>query len=315
MLTMAAGAKTVIASDPLALACLEVWGGNEPVDVTLQVPGMEVCVYASPFENATAGGDVHFVSSCGSGRIARMMVADVSGHGQIVAETARNLRSLIRRYMNHIDQRRLLTSMNEEFTALAESGRFATAVVMTYFSPDGSMSICNAGHPPPLVYRSATKTWEYLDAQDAPEDAGISNIPLGILADAGYEQFEVMLQKDDLVFCYTDSLIESMLPSGEMLGAEGLLDVVQAIDATTPTTFQQSLLAELTARGATMNDDVTMMLCRCTAFVSGAPFFKKLWGELRLVGQVLTFRRNIPWPEFTLRNFGGSILPWLSKRK
>src|SRR6476659_5173179 len=87
------------------LACLEVWGGNEPVDTALAVPGLQVWVYAVPFANASAGGDVHFVSSCGTGRIARLLVADVAGHGEAVADTARTLRGLIRRFMNHIDQR------------------------------------------------------------------------------------------------------------------------------------------------------------------------------------------------------------------
>lgn len=107
--------------DVTSIACLEVWGGNEPADTHVRVPGLDVFVYALPFEYATAGGDVHFVSSCGSGRIARLMVADVSGHGSAVAETGRQLRSLIHRYMNHIDQRRLLMSMNEQFVSLAET--------------------------------------------------------------------------------------------------------------------------------------------------------------------------------------------------
>src|SRR5689334_15143244 len=124
-------------ADSQALACLEVWGGNEPVDTALLVPGLQVWVYAVPYANSAAGGDVHFVSSCGTGRIARLMVADVAGHGQQVAETARTLRSLIRRFMNHVDQRRFLAAMNEQFTQLVQVGRFATAVVVTYFSPTG----------------------------------------------------------------------------------------------------------------------------------------------------------------------------------
>ena len=105
--------STATSAPSQALACLEVWGGNEPVDTALRVPGLEVWVYAVPFENALAGGDVHFVSSCGSGRIARLMVADVAGHGSAVAETARTLRRLMRRFMNHIDQRKIVVSMNE----------------------------------------------------------------------------------------------------------------------------------------------------------------------------------------------------------
>mgnify|MGYP003483393270 CR=1 FL=1 len=38
------------------------------------------------------GGDVVYASSCATGRITRLMVADVAGHGHTVAATAADLR-------------------------------------------------------------------------------------------------------------------------------------------------------------------------------------------------------------------------------
>ena len=69
-------------ANPVVVFLLEVWGGNEPVDASVELPGMDAWVYSVPFGNSQTGGDVHFVSSCGSGRVYRMMIADVSGHGR-----------------------------------------------------------------------------------------------------------------------------------------------------------------------------------------------------------------------------------------
>lgn len=300
--------------DVTSIACLEVWGGNEPVDTYVRAPGLDVFVYAVPFEHAAAGGDVHFVSSCGSGRIARLMLADVSGHGEAVAETGRTLRSLIHRYMNHVDQRRLLTSMNDAFVSLAESGRFATAVVMTYYAPTARLTLCNAGHPPPLLRKASTGAWRYLDDAAADTLPGVTNIPLGILDDVGYDQLDVDLAAGDLVLAYTDSLIEARCADGEEVGAARLLEALSRVDAASPDRIVAGLLANLAAIGATTNDDVTVVLARSDGRSSGAGFFARLGAQVRFVGQLVTLRRDVPWPELTFQNVGGAI-GWTFWRK
>jgi len=293
----------------LALACLEVWGGNEPVDTAVRVPGLEVWVYSVPYQSAEAGGDVHFVSSCGTGRIARLVVADVSGHGAAVAETARTLRGLIKRFMNHIDQRRLMASMNQEFTRLAEQGRFATAVVTTYFSPTSELSVCNAGHPPPLVFAKAEKKWRYLEATGASQTGEGDNFPLGVMSDGGYHQFDTTLGAGDLLLCYTDSLIEAVCRDGSLLGAERLLDLVRSADPAEPGHMIHHLLAKMAVYGATFNDDVTLLLARCTGPARGAGLGSRLAAQFKFLAQVLTWRPNVPWPEMSIRNLGGLLPP------
>ena len=252
---------------------------------------------------------MHFVSSCGTGRIARLMVADVAGHGTEVSETARTLRSLIRRFMNHIDQRRFVTAMNEAFTAMVQTGRFATAVVMTYFAPTGEFALCNAGHPRPLFYRKAANTWQYLDAKADVGEAEIENIPLGIMGDVVYEQFSIPLEAGDLVLCYTDSLIEAECRDGTLLGEDRLLELVRTVAAAEATHVIHHLLAKMAVHGAaTLNDDVTLLLMRCEGKSHGAGIAARLWAQLKFLGQLLTFQKNIPWPEWSKRNILAQ--PW-----
>ena len=202
--------------------------------------GLDAWVFSRPYGNSVGGGDVYYVSSCATGRITRLLVADVSGHGDVVAGTASSLRGLMRRYVNHLDQKQFIKSMNGQFVALSDAGCFATALVTTFFAPTNELALCNAGHPAPLVLRQSQQILEYLDA--AGKD-GV-NIPLGIDDIDEYAQFNVKLCVNDLVLCYTDSLVEARLPgTTDLLGPVGLLKLVESLDATKPEEFTQSLLA------------------------------------------------------------------------
>jgi serine phosphatase RsbU (regulator of sigma subunit) len=86
----------------------------------------------------------------------------------------------MRKFVNFIDQTRFVQSMNGQFAELSKTGNFATAVVTTFFAPTNRLSLCNAGHPPPLIYHAAEGRWQYLEHADS-EDENPSNLPFGIL--------------------------------------------------------------------------------------------------------------------------------------
>src|SRR6187402_1776010 len=69
------------------MQCMEVWGGNQAFDSSLALPGLDAWVYSRPYGQSAIGGDVYYVSSCATGRIMRLLLADVSGHGAVVSET------------------------------------------------------------------------------------------------------------------------------------------------------------------------------------------------------------------------------------
>ena len=85
------------AGQPVVMQCLEVWGGNQAVDNGVVMPGLDAWVFSRPYGGDSSGGDIHYVSSCSTGRIARLLVADVSGHGEAAAGTARELRAAPRK--------------------------------------------------------------------------------------------------------------------------------------------------------------------------------------------------------------------------
>src|SRR4051812_15561034 len=95
----AAATAAPASHDSHRMQCMEVWGGNRAVESSVSMAGLDAWVYSKPYgENASAGGDVYYVSSCATGRITRLLVADVAGHGDAVGQVGTQLRTLMRRY-------------------------------------------------------------------------------------------------------------------------------------------------------------------------------------------------------------------------
>jgi sigma-B regulation protein RsbU (phosphoserine phosphatase) len=251
---------------PEQMHCMEVWGGNTAIDKWFELPGLNAWVFSDPHGRSTGGGDVYYISSCASGRITRILLADVSGHGEGASDIAIGLRELMRDHVNLIHQSKFVRAINREFTDSDFTGKFATAVIGTYFAPRRSYEFCSAGHPPPLLYRAATETWTLLDTVVRLEADNSPGFPLGIDAATEYAQQTITLNHGDAVLTYSDAVIESAAANGELLMTEGLLDVVRSTSMRTPETFIAQLVATIRdmAPKNLAGDDTTIMLCQTT---------------------------------------------------
>ena len=296
------------------IACSEVWGDNRDTDAPLSLPGLAGWIRCRPHRGAERGGDLHYISSCGSGRITRLMLADASGHGEPAGDLSGFLRSVMQRYLNHIDPHKLAAAVNALLSEReAENGRFATALIMTYFSPTGELNICNAGHPPPLLYRSATRTWARID--QPPPGEQVRNLPLGVLEDAGYSGRELGLDPGDVVLSFTDCLTEAKTPDGRQLGAEGLIGALERLDEATiasPGRLIDALVAAIEAGGYRMDDDLTVVAWRSTGPAAGAAPSRRVAGLLKTIRMILATAAP-PWPEASVRNLGGGFFQALNR--
>jgi phosphoserine phosphatase RsbU/P len=301
------------------MSCMEVWGGSQLTTRRVEMGGLDAWVYSKPFGQAQRGGDVYFASSCATGRIARLLLADVSGHGSTVASAAADLRTLMRRFVNRLDQTEFVRLLNQQFTALSESGTFATAVVATFFAPTKRLIVCNAGHPRPLLYRASKGQWSLLGAEPA-SDPSPNNMPLGILDVTVYEQFDVELEPGDCVLSYTDALIESRDADGEMLGEAGLLRILRLLGDVEPQILTRTLLREISDRYPTnlTEDDVTVLLVRANGQPLRPSVKDFLWANLRFVGSLIRginpWAERPPLPDLNVANIGGAIIPSLEQR-
>jgi len=271
---------------------MDIWGGTGPADRSFDVSGLRVHVLSHPYHNQDNGGDIYYISMCGSGRIARIAVADVSGHGDAVSTIAQSLRSLMRKHINTPNQARFARSLNEDFQSVARSGTFATAVLATYWAPASVLILVNAGHPPPLLYRRRTGKWAPL-TQDTPDviasdgkAIGLRNLPLGVIDPTGYDQFAVRLEPDDLVILHTDAMMETRNPQGQQLGLDGLIQCAQSCDANHPETLAAQLFDRVRtfSGGAPSEDDQTVLVLHHTA---AEPDSMSIAEFLRVIGRIM----------------------------
>ena len=301
--------------EPHAMTCMEIWGGNRATSRTVTLPGLDAWVYSLPYQQADSGGDVYYVSNCATGRITRLLLADVSGHGAAVAETANHLRLLMRRYVNHFRQVKFVSSMNDEFANLTHAGGFATAVVSTFIAPSRRLTFSNAGHPCPLIFRSREQRWRLLETHtdEGPHSGGPSDLPLGIFENGTYAEYELRLDVGDLVLFYTDALIESRGADGELLGSEAFLKIVLDLDASKPENLLDQIVTKVTSLrpGNLTDDDVTMLLFRATGEATRVPLKNRVLAPFRLLKgmavSLLNGGRGMPLPEMSVANIGGAM--------
>jgi serine phosphatase RsbU (regulator of sigma subunit) len=216
----------------------------------------------------------------------------------------------MRRNVNFLDQGRFVRELNSQFSDLSVNGTFATALAMTFFGPTRRLTLCNAGHPPPLLYRAGRGggTWEYVK-----RDGREGNLPWGIETICDYDQFDLPLAVGDMVLCYTDSLPEARLPGGELLGADNLLAILQNLPASDPAELIPRLLAAIERQATLQEDDATILLFRPNGSATSAGAGLKILAPIRLLRAFAQSLRPgaepMPWPDLNLPNFAGWIIP------
>src|ERR1700693_1278880 len=144
------------------LACLELRGGNHAAPSSAELPGLSGWVSCRPLRPSPRGGDLYCLSACRNGVIARGAIADVAGHGEVVSAAAVRLHDALRQYVDHWDQSELIRDLNDTFLKGPGRSRFATAFLASFCSGSGELLFTNAGHLPPLWYRTATREWGLL---------------------------------------------------------------------------------------------------------------------------------------------------------
>jgi sigma-B regulation protein RsbU (phosphoserine phosphatase) len=192
--------------------------------------------------------------------------------------------------------------------------------VSTFFAPTRRLTLCNAGHPRPLLYRADSRTWSFLSHTGADGRPADGNLPLGLIDAVEYEQFDVELAPGDCVLSYTDALMESNDADGEMLGEKGVLRLARLLGEIEPDKLIEALIKEIGERYPEnlTEDDVTVLLVRANGRQARYSFRDKLAALVRFSGAM--FRainpraERPPLPDANWANLGGAIIPALGRR-
>jgi len=238
----------------------EIWGGmrNVDLDVDLNIctSGLTGSVY-SKASDGNEGGDIYFLSVCGSDKLTRIVVADVSGHGARVSELSGWVYKILQEHMHRLGGNQALEDLN----SLVSSRGFealTTAVVAGFRLGDSKLYFSYAGHPPLLLKRRNAERWIPL-LLDGSADR--SNLPLGVLPTMRYDQAETPLVAGDRFLLYTDGVLECPDANGVEFGEERLLRVLEKCGNRSLVDIKASVIAELReyAEHWPSVDDVTLM--------------------------------------------------------
>jgi len=208
------------------------------------VPGFNISGICLPC--LEAGGDWFDYIPLEDGRTG-IVLADVSGKGMGAALLMSSTRSILRLVANqNLTPGDVLKKVNELLINDFPTSKFVTMIYAVIDSVDKSISIANAGHLYPVIYRESKS--ELLETE--------SGLPLGI-NQYDYIEIKINLLKGEKLFFYTDGITEAMNKSEEEFETERLLKVLEKRTATPEIII--NAVQEFTS-GNTQSDDITVVM-------------------------------------------------------
>jgi serine phosphatase RsbU (regulator of sigma subunit) len=268
------------------------------VHAEIELPGLRGVLYSSAADGAH-GGDIHYLSVCGSGLLARLCVADVAGHGDAVAAVGAEMYGQLRRSVDIVDERRVLRAIDRRIVR-ADVKAMTTAVLATYYPPSRRLAIRYAGHPPAWFYSAASRTWRPMEPEPAPAGATSPvGLPLGTGLSPAFTRRRVKVDEGDRLLLLTDGVLEACSPDGEELGHAGLERLLQAYEGEHDGLVDHLLqgLDAHTGSNGLAHDDVTLFVGEIVAGPPGPALwhvFRNRFGASRAVGTVRSVHEALP---------------------
>jgi sigma-B regulation protein RsbU (phosphoserine phosphatase) len=146
----------------------------------------------------------------------------------------------------------VLTRVNEWLLEAHQDELFVTLLYGVLDCRNNSFCFANAGHVPPLVRYHQTGKVDVIERG--------TGLPIGVVAAATFEEQEIILEQEDVVFFVTDGVTEAMNPERAMFGIDGLSKAM-LISHPPTTNVVGDVLSELRAfvDGETQYDDITIV--------------------------------------------------------
>ena len=181
------------------------------------------------------------------------IIGDVSGKGipasLVMAVTCRLFRS-VASYLNNPED--IINSLNNSLSDGNESNMFCTAFLGILDLKTGHLSYCNAGHNAPLFI----ETNGNVSALDVKP-----NLPLGLFSGFPYEGQEITIEKNTMLYMFTDGVNEAENNEMEQYSDERLVAFLKSKYNSEPKELIEETLIEVQrhADGANQSDDITVM--------------------------------------------------------
>ena len=194
-----------------------------------------------------------------SGTEVGIAIGDVSGKGIPAALLMATLRAYLhgQRLCSMTDLADVMVNLNRLVYESSAANRYATFFYGRYDAPMRRLEYVNAGHNPPLIFRTRRDRHDILRLETGGP-------VIGLMPDCSYRQGGVTLEEGDVLVLFTDGITEAMNAEGEEWGEERLTQVIGANRALRA----RDLIDRITrtsdefAGGAAQYDDMTLIIAR-----------------------------------------------------
>jgi sigma-B regulation protein RsbU (phosphoserine phosphatase) len=203
------------------------------------------------------GGDLFNYFVLPDGRLA-LLVGDVSGKGVSAALLMANVQATLRARLPHeTDLAVLADALDRELDRNTPGPVYLTLFLAILDVDARTLRYVNAGHNPQFLLR----------ADGSLHPMASTGLPIALYAGHGYREARIEIAPGDLLFFYTDGLVETESEAGEMFGAERLQSLLAAEHQHTVATVLRRVEQAVTTfrGGAEPFDDATLMALRISA--------------------------------------------------
>jgi sigma-B regulation protein RsbU (phosphoserine phosphatase) len=222
------------------------------------IPGLEIAAFSRPAQ--IVGGDYFDFIDFNNG-FHGLAIADVAGHGVSASLHMASIQALLRTLVPvNKSPAAVMSQVHKLFVHNIRFETFVTFFIGAFDSSAKTLTFCNAGHQPPLIFRKS-KTREGSIVKLQPTGAAI-----GLVEEAEFAEKTVDLQKDDLLVLYTDGIIEAENNQNQQFGRDRLDALIRQSERMAVKEVIQKirLSLEVFSEGKPLADDTTIVICKIT---------------------------------------------------
>jgi PAS domain S-box-containing protein len=188
----------------------------------------EIDIYANLIPAREVGGDFYDFHFLDDNHI-YFVVGDVSGKGVPAALMMAVTKTLLKSTAgNDKSTASILTHVNNEIAKDNDAYMFITIFIAILNTTTGEMVYSNAGHNPSFIIKSKREMIKLGD---------LHGPVVGAMEDMTYAETKVIIDKNDIIFAYTDGITEAQNPKEELYSDPRLFDLLKNGEYKDPTTL------------------------------------------------------------------------------
>ena len=199
-----------------------------------------------------ASGDYYDFIDASEGNLG-IVLADVSGHGTPAAVIMAMTRAIMRSYtLGVTSSSDVLSMVNEVLCDNIYTKDFVTMFYLVLNIEKDSINYSSAGHHPVLFYDAS----EFM-----VKKLSVGGLLLGIFKEQEYEEKVLTLDTGDILFLYTDGLIEVINKDNEQYGYDRLLSKIIMYSSLRPQDMIDEIMKDVKdfTNSESYRDDITVV--------------------------------------------------------